>query len=192
MYTQKRSRRALFPSTPGAAFLGWNGPNFMQQTNFTSTAETSAQQTAAAGLVDLTGQLATSTLQAANGDVIRIEFGIAIKATNPDDDLAFTPLLYAGGTPLEDFTISGTIDNHTEQFFTGEVYLGMLTGRLRPMWANVELWADSVTIGMHAGKFAPNLNGLPDADISIQNEFDFGVTFTRYYAILTRIRSGIT
>lgn len=92
MYTTKRSRRVWFPTTPGAEFLGWNGPNFMQQTNFTGFVEPAATSTNVANGTAIAAEWPIAALSLATGDLLVIEVGVDI--TNDDGAIGGDFIVY--------------------------------------------------------------------------------------------------
>lgn len=163
----------------------------MQQTNFTATAATQNPQTAAAGVVNLTGNLITDTLGLANGDIVLVQAGIRLRNTNGGEALAFNPTINSDAGALEDFGMGLTLTTDTDYFFEAELWLQILGGKFKAVWPRATLWQDTNTVEAETGKYIENINAAYNRNLSIQNEFDYDVTWTLFYAILTRIRSGL-
>lgn len=92
-FRPRRSRRQNFPSTEGYPFVPWDGPDFMQQTNFTGTSSAQAQLTGPQSDANIGAPLKYLTMGLQPGDVVLIQIAMAFdnQGSNAPMNMGFRP-----------------------------------------------------------------------------------------------------
>lgn len=192
MYSFARSRRLPPITQPGAPFLGYNGPNFMQQTNFTSTNFQTESMASSNAWQDIGPELNLAELALSETDFVQITALIFM------DNVSGGTRRFQVGVKVNGGAVESIQDFNADDGTTPGDYVD-LSIRFQPgplineiiAWVQSSIIADpgltplATNIGTGAGEAPNSLQFQVKSDAA-------GATIWIHAGTLTRIRQGIT